>query len=216
MSVECEICQKTFSSRSVLYRHIREVHKIEQRRFQQWDFNIYNNKCFTCYTSFKYLKDLREHLVQSHDFVSETEELSFQTNDKFERWLEETCKKDKVQYILTRGVKKMTTELGSGKICWYSCNRSVRCVGKAIEKERKRTIKTQGSRKLNYACTSQIKLTEMDGFCFVTYYKTHYRHDKELKHLRITKSEKEVIAQKLLAGIPTSEWVNNRIFLKSC
>lgn len=205
MLLTCEVCQKVFTSGSVLYRHIREVHQIKQRFFQVHNFNYYNNKCFTCHTSFKYVKDLRDHLVQRHDFISEEEELKFKSFAEFESWLEQICKRDKVQYNLTRGSKKVN--LKGTKVNFYSCNRSIRNINKVPEKQRKRTTKTQGSRKLDYACTSQIKLTEVQGFYIVTYYKSHYRHEKDLKHLSIPKSDKHEIVKKLLAGIPTSEFV---------
>lgn len=211
MSTMCDICDKNFSTRSVLNRHLREVHEIETPLFLAYDFDRYNNKCFTCHHSFKYVKDLREHLTREHSFPSEVEELSFRNIGEFEEWLEETCKKDKVQYILTRGAAAVNLEEGLGKVSVYACNRSGR-KATVREEERKRNTKTQGSNKLNFACTSQIKLTEIDGFCFATYYKTHYRHDRDLKHLPISKTDKEKIAQKLIAGIPTKQLVNRRVF----
>lgn len=206
-SIKCPICEKTYATVSTLNRHIQEVHKIEERQPIEHEFNAYFNKCLTCHKSFKYLRYLREHLVQQHDFQSEIEEYSFGNKEAFEKWLEETCKAEKVQYILTRGAKKMQCEQGAATISLYYCNRSgVQTIRLPLE-QRKRATKMQGSRKLNYACTSQIKVTEMNGSYFVEYYKTHYQHDRELKHLSIPKSEKEEIAKKLLAGLTADELV---------
>lgn len=202
MSTACDVCEKTFTTRSVLNRHLKEVHKVKKQFFLSYDFDRYNNKCFACNRSFKYVKDLREHLVQEHNFQSEVEELSFRNVSEFEVWLEETCRTDKVQYILTRGTAAVNLEEGVGKVSVYCCNRSGKKVRTIPDEQRKRMTKTQGSSKLDFACTSQIKLTEIDGFCFATYYKTHYRHDRDLKHLPISKSDKEKIAQKLIAGTP--------------
>lgn len=188
-------------------RHSREVHKIARRHLSAHDFDVYNNKCFTCASSFKYVKDLREHLTREHDFRSEVEELSFRSFEEFETWLEETCRRDRVEYVLHRGKKAVNLEEGSGKVSMYVCNRSGKSMKIVPEEERKRTKKTHGSTKLKYACTSQIKLTEIDGFCFATYYKTHYRHDRDVQHLHIRKSDKEKIAQMLLGGHSTSALV---------
>lgn len=205
MSLNCDICAKTFTTNSVLYRHKRQIHKIVSKHYQQHDFNVHNNKCFTCYTSFKYIKHLRDHLVQQHNFVSDVEELSFRNLSEFENWLETICKRDKVQYVLMRGTKHVDLEIGRGRVSFYSCSRSVKKTQrKPSSPQRKRTTKT---RKLDYACTSQIKLTEVGGYCFATYFKTHYRHERDVKHLRILKSEREAIARKLLVGVPTSEFV---------
>lgn len=203
MSLKCNHCNQTLASKSSLNRHIKEVHKIEERPLHMSDFDTYNNKCLTCFKSFKSVKDLREHLVQQHNFISEEEELCFENIREFEKWLEEICKKEKVQYILSRGRFSLKKE--GRRVCLYYCNRSIRAGVHVRKEERKRITKRQGSRKLNYACTSQIKLTEVDGKCYVTYYKTHYMHDRNIKHLSILKSEKEEIAYKILAGTPTSK-----------
>lgn len=40
---------------------------------------------------------------------------------------------------------------------------------------------------------------------YVTYHKTHYNHKFEIQHVRISKTEREKIAEKLLAGLSVSE-----------
>lgn len=209
-SVKCHICEKTYTTVSILNRHIQEVHKVDERHLTENEFNAYHNKCLSCHNSFKYLRDLREHLVKTHDFVSEVEEHHFFDKEAFEEWFEETSKREKVQYILRRGIQKMRCHQGEGTISVYFCNRSGGQLATLPLERRKRATKKQGSRKLNFACTSQIKVTEVNGHFIVTYYKTHYQHDKDLKHLGLLKSEKEEIARKLLAGVTTDECVFTR------
>lgn len=76
-------------------------------------------------------------------------------------------------------------------------------VGKVQLKEnRQRSVKSQGSCKLNYTCTSQIVVKKTDEKRNVVYYKTHYGHEKDIRHLRISKKDRTAIAEQLANGVP--------------
>lgn len=58
---------------------------------------------------------------------------------------------------------------------------------------------------MKQSCTSQIivKRNTTTDECFVRYYKSHYLHnDTDIQHLQISKKDKEVIASKLVMGVP--------------
>lgn len=70
------------------------------------------------------------------------------------------------------------------------------------EKERKRSEKVQGSSKQNTACTSQLILSiSSTGEYVVEYFKNHYGHNFDLKHLHISENCRKNIASKLIMGV---------------
>lgn len=80
-------------------------------------------------------------------------------------------------------------------------------IPKANEKG-KRILKSQGSKKLNRYCTSQIIVDNYkSGKCEVKYHKTHYGHGIDIEHLKIPKSEKDIIASKLIMGVTKEKYV---------
>ncbi|XP_023014847.2 uncharacterized protein [Leptinotarsa decemlineata] len=89
-------------------------------------------------------------------------------------------------------------------ILYYNCNRSGKYQIKG--QERKRAIKSQGSCKVGHMCTSQIIVVKNGNDIYqVTYYSTHYGHDTEVQHVRMTKDEREKIASKLAEGVTNSK-----------
>lgn len=67
----------------------------------------------------------------------------------------------------------------------------------------KRASKVQGSKKINFNCTSQIKIevNKLNRSVFIKFYKTHYGHSIDLQHLKIPKTDRMTIAQKLASGV---------------
>ena len=80
------------------------------------------------------------------------------------------------------------------KTTYYYCNHTGMYCGKG---KRKRRLKTQGSCKIGGHCTSTLKLTEIvvhDKSEFeLEVCKTHYAHQKQLGHLRLSNTEKMLI-----------------------
>ncbi|KAJ8943228.1 hypothetical protein NQ314_009801 [Rhamnusium bicolor] len=74
-----------------------------------------------------------------------------------------------------------------------------------IDHSSKRMRKIQGSNKINYACTSQIRVIVNKNKCTAFYYKTHYGHNIDLQHLHIPKDERSIIAAKLSSGVSVSQ-----------
>lgn len=71
-----------------------------------------------------------------------------------------------------------------------------------LKEERKRSEKVQGSSKQNIACTSQIILTITSSGEYVTeYFKNHYGHNFDLKHLHISENCRRNIASKMIMGV---------------
>ncbi|KAH1021709.1 hypothetical protein HUJ04_011193 [Dendroctonus ponderosae] len=73
--------------------------------------------------------------------------------------------------------------------------------GKPSSQQRVRQLKSQASCKLDSACTSVLKLRHNEKKFYVHFQKTHYGHNLDLQHLRISKHDKGLIASKLIAGV---------------
>jgi len=102
------------------------------------------------------------------------------------------------EYILSSAKKgeMVTTK-------YYICHRS------GMYKEdvdsgyaRKRKLKSQGTCKLNFNCTSTIKCRVLNNCKHeVEFIKTHYGHQCDIQHLKISNTNSVEIASKLVAGV---------------
>ena len=86
------------------------------------------------------------------------------------------------------------------KISYYNCNRSGKYLAKGTGK---RKLKFQGSSKIGVHCTSTIQLIENSGTSLYQVHvcKTHYGHEMQLGHIRITEEDKRKIACKRKMGV---------------
>ncbi|KAJ8914301.1 hypothetical protein NQ315_011286, partial [Exocentrus adspersus] len=122
----------------------------------------------------------------------------------FQQWLS-SLSSDDVQYVRPKGAKV----INNSTVIYYNCSRSFMSRSNAkTTTSGKRLLKSQGSSKLNFNCTSQIKAVHEENKIIVTYYKTHYKHNKEIQHLRINEEDKRVIANKLLSGVSITKIVD--------
>ncbi|CAG9814036.1 unnamed protein product [Phaedon cochleariae] len=198
MGLKCIICETKFTTRTNLNKHMKNIHKLKPTTLcYDSDRSKWKNKCLEkgCNNSFRNNTDLINHLSESHDIKIESEEIEFVDKDEFLDWKSDIEKTFKSNYAITSGYSK------DQPVTYYSCNRSGKIPSRGSFKRRG---KIQGSCKLNSRCTSMIKLMEGTNKLSVTWVKTHYGHTTELEHLRISKTEKSIIASKLFSGVPPS------------
>lgn len=219
MDITCHSCQKSFSKRSNLNRHIREVHNLSTSAIA-YEKEVWNYKCFesNCNTSFQKSKGLIDHLQQKHNKHFEIEEIKLISQDgeffhsclkytnkqlflEFESW------KSKIEFDYKCRYVTSTTHHNNNTgetITYYYCSRS-KCGKPPPNKGRRRRLKAQGSCKLDFCCPSQIKLIEeglgSDKVLTVIWKKTHYGHTMDLQHLRLQKVEREKVAKQLINGL---------------
>ena len=114
---------------------------------------------------------------------------------EFRVWKIQIENTEKCNYVITRGTQRLSS---GNKRTYYVCNRS----GQYTRNIAKRAIKTQGTCKLNRACISQMNVThQCNGSILVERQKTHYGHSVDIQHLRLSKEEKNIIANKLIEGV---------------
>lgn len=186
-------CEKHFLSKGGYYRHIKKCHLRPEPQAVPG-----KTKCNEpgCLMTFKYIKDLRQHLNEKHQIQFDVEEKKFNTYSDFLKW--------KVNYESgTRSCfyhRKNLTRSGRRVEYWY-CNRSGSY--QSSIQSRRRKLKSQGLLKINNNCTSSIILSinEIDDTVQAVIHHTHYGHEAELVHLRIPKTDKQEIASKLLQGV---------------
>ncbi|XP_026810264.1 uncharacterized protein LOC113551897 [Rhopalosiphum maidis] len=186
-------CEKRFLSKGGYYRHIKTC---KLRPAQQVVTG--KTKCNEpgCLLTFKYIRDFRQHLNEKHQIKFDVEDKRFDNYADFLNW--------KVKYESeTRSCfyhRKNLSRSGRRVEYWY-CNRSGSY--QSALQSRRRKLKSQGILKINNNCTSSITLTinKIDDTVQAVIYHTHYGHEADLAHLRISKSVKLEIASKLLQGV---------------
>ncbi|KAG5882583.1 hypothetical protein JTB14_030132 [Gonioctena quinquepunctata] len=129
-------------------------------------------------------------IIQIPFLDMERKQLEFDTLEDFETWLLKFSEENNVRYLRNE----------KNNILYYSCNRSGKYQDKGIK--RNRALKSQGSCKVGHMCTSQIVVKNDNGVYSVIFYGTHYGHNTEVQHVRITKDNRTKIAAKLADGVP--------------
>ena len=113
----------------------------------------------------------------------------------FCRWKDEFEECNGINYIKSTGSKVINNE----SVEYYYCNRTgfFNTVSSG-----KRSLKSQGSCKLNSHCTASLTVRKtVEGTVEVEICSTHYKHTVSLEHLRIPKSKRIEIAKKLSDGV---------------
>lgn len=121
---------------------------------------------------------------------------------EFITWKSHEERENKVGYCKVRGTKRT----GETEKYYFECVRS--SLNHSLKDNRKRAIKSQGSCKMSFSCSSQIIVSRNSesGRCIVTYYKTHYGHEQDIQHLHLSKIDKNAIASKLILGVPPKRY----------
>ncbi|XP_040074593.2 uncharacterized protein LOC115323234 [Ixodes scapularis] len=194
---KCRICDKCFKKIYNLKRHLKEVHGESDASWVTLPFDSYSFACDLCPTaSFAFHGGLLHHFEAKHGFDARHEKLEFNSLKEFSDWREAEEGREHAHFVLRNGPKKRP---GNVLKRYYYCHRS----GSFQSTSRgKRQLKTQGSCKTNVECLATIRVTGKDGKVTVEYQAEHYGHPKELKHQRLSMTEKEALADKLKQGIP--------------
>lgn len=179
----CNFCEKSFSSKKNLSKHIRYVHKISNSVSTSF-FICKENVCSEKYISSK------QHLSKVHNFHFVSSELEFENMGEFNTWKSSYEETDSSNLSKSTGIKLLKNGY---KKYFFCCNRS------GIAKLKKNTDRiSQGSCKLGFNCAATIILTEKpNGKIDCVLYPDHYGHPKEIGTLNLTKGEKDQIALKL-------------------
>ncbi len=155
--------------------------------------------CLKCEEHFPNRDLLFQHYEVSHAIERDFKYLYFTSIEDFEKWLS-PC------YALKN---TWTTSLDTC-VLRYRCHRSgiYQDSFTGSNKKRKRRLRLGGTKKLQGFCIAEVTLRQRlsDGLCVVTLQATHVGHsihdDSEVRHMYLSRSEKEWIASQLLNGVP--------------
>lgn len=123
---------------------------------------------------------------------------------EFLRWKDEYERHEKTRFVKKSGSRIREEGIRVG---YYYCSRSGSYVSqsKGIKNPKKK-----GTAKTNVHCTASITCFELpDGKLEVKICSTHYGHDSELQHLRLTQTEKFQIVEQLCRGVPRDMVLDN-------
>jgi len=133
------------------------------RHIKEKHFRTCSFKCLEgCNLAFDESSELVSHLESVHYIDPEEEEYIFDDIGEFNEWLNELEDTLGYKYVKSQDIKsKFKTSI-------FSCYKDG----------------TEEPAMVLLGCTSQIKLTQEQGKCLVTYFKAHYGHSMEPQHLR--------------------------------
>ena len=150
--------------------------------------------CFSLYR-FSNVHKLEEHLTTHHILVLQIETFTFDSLDDFYQWKEEEEVHTSSWYV-----QKCAPQLINEKEHhYYYFNRA----GKYRSQSKgERSLKSQGTSKVVSHCCAHIHATinKKTNVITVHYNSTHYNHETQLGHVRITDTTRMTIAAKLKEG----------------
>ena len=138
-----------------------------------------------------------KHYREMHSLQIDFETLEFESFEAFKEWKIQMEKKTFASFVNMHGFKQRKNV----RKIKYTCHRSgnVTKKGKNI-----RALKTQGSNKINAYCPAEMNVEIHNGKCLVKFCKSHvgHRQDKDLGHLFLSTSDRQLIAAKIASEIP--------------
>eukprot|EP00794_Sanderia_malayensis_P017246 gene17246-18967_t len=191
---QCPLCSKTFTHRNGLYKHKKNKHTGEyQLGKEQEHVQCYICKDYRC----RGTAALVEHLHDVHDKDVEVKTTTFADMDEFMCWKEQIEKDTSSWFVRHRE----NSEARHHTTSYYYCNRTgnVKTTGNG-----KRSMKIQGSSKMNRTCSAFMKAKQEKESkqVYVEYCVKHVGHESKLGHLRISDDLRKKIAGKLAKKIP--------------
>ena len=141
------------------------------------------------------MSPLLQHLQQCHNKLVPVNVLTFATHSAFLEW-----KEDEEVRSFSRFVQRNKGRHGSeATVYYFYCNRSGFYTPRGNSK---RSLKAQGSSKLNCYCTAHIKAIVMpNGNVTVHYCSTHHNHKPDIAHLALPRHVRQLIATKIQQGV---------------
>ncbi|KAJ8927909.1 hypothetical protein NQ314_019539 [Rhamnusium bicolor] len=177
MSAMCKICEKEFSSQFNLNKHLENVHKTKPVAVS-YKKSVWSYKCEepSCNSSFYRNQGLIDHLLMCHNIEVESETRQFKTLQDFQEWKGDIEKATICNYVRLRSKK---TSASSGRqTFYYNCNRTGKlpCSKKGENKNGKEIV--------------------------AVWQETHYGHENEIQHIRLSRADRNAVASKLAAVVP--------------
>jgi hypothetical protein len=159
--------------------------------------NTREYSCPDCSFKHKNKRTMKFHYTTTHNYNLTTNSLSFNSFQEFEAWKDAITEKENVQYFIDN-----TNKIENGKRIHYYCHRNgfYKGRGKGLRK-----LKSNGSNKIDYHCPSSMVCDVLPERVDVKYCETHIGHSMKVGLLNLTKTEKDLISEKINMKIPYDE-----------
>ncbi|XP_042234198.1 uncharacterized protein LOC121874220 isoform X2 [Homarus americanus] len=191
----CPICHTVVASRQSLFKHRKRKHEevmedCEQRKTLQ---------CMECSLRFVVMKDLLGHYQAEHQRDIFLRAGHFKNKEEFMSWMKDVEKKTRARFVKHSG----QTQIKHAKVDYFYCNRSGSFVSKG---KGRRSIKAQGSSKINGICSAFIKVVHdrLLETCTTEFCLDH-SHECDITHLKLSDDLQTSIATKLAKGVEIDE-----------
>ncbi|XP_044749612.1 uncharacterized protein LOC123310226 [Coccinella septempunctata] len=200
----CHLCGKQFSSVSNKNRHLKKMHNqaLGGKKTKHVKCPLCSDEDKISFGSHEHLID---HLEQMHSLEIQQSSHHFENKEDFEAW--RSLSNRNVDYILERAVKTNSAQ----EYIYYNCNRSntIEYVSQCSQ----RNMKKGGSIKISGLCPSKISVKINSSGVVVKYIETHVGHNDELRSKRLSNTQQEMLANKLVAGVTKESVLEDARFI---
>uniref|UniRef100_A0A1B6CQR6 C2H2-type domain-containing protein n=1 Tax=Clastoptera arizonana TaxID=38151 RepID=A0A1B6CQR6_9HEMI len=190
---KCSLCNARYKESKCLRYHERKIHQIGDKPVSKL-----KRKCPICKIIFtggsSDKEDIHKHFEIDHNINLQREILQFSSIDNFFKWKREIEKKTTTFFIKQYALPTAMA---------FRCHRSGNYKKTGSDK---RSLKMIGSCKIDAFCPAMMKIKILENQSVKVFYiSKHIGHENELKHIQLTKEERNQIAIQLASKISYDE-----------
>lgn len=202
---KCPLCHKEFSTSGSLSKHKRRVHKVmpDPTKAARAGREVKCGEQDCAYVATR-RDDMRDHLVVEHGLSLVEVQEEFESMNDFREWMDLVSRANRTQFAA-----RASDTQARATVHRYVCHRSG--LSNLKTTARRRRIKSQGSCKMGGWCTAYLNAREclLTGAVRVNGCLTHYGHDMDVVHLRISAADRRAILAEIRRGVPFDRILEN-------
>lgn len=195
---KCPLCHKEFSTSGSLSKHKKRVHKVmpDPTKAARVGRQVKCGEKDCPYVATR-RDDMRDHLVLEHGFALVEVQEEFESMLDFREWMDFVARANRTQFAA-----RASDTQARATVHRYVCHRSG--LSNLKTTARRRRVKSQGSCKMGGWCTAYLNAREclLTGAVRVNGCLTHYGHDMDVAHLRISAADRKAILAEIRRGVP--------------
>lgn len=201
----CPLCHKEFSTSGSLSKHKRRVHKVmpDPTKLSRVGRQVKCGEQGCTYIATR-RDDMRDHLVIEHGLSLVEVQEEFESMADFREWVDLVSRANRTQFAA-----RASDTQARATVHRYVCHRSGLSNLKTTARQRR--VKSQGSCKMGGWCTAYLNAREclLTGTVRVNGCLTHYGHDMDVAHLRISAADRRAILAEIRSGVPFDRILEN-------
>lgn len=202
---KCPVCYKEFSTSGSLSKHKRRVHKLmpDPTKAARAGREVRCGEQDCTYVATR-RDDMRDHLVVEHGLSLVEVQEEFESMKDFREWMDLVSRANRTQFAA-----RASDTQARATVHRYVCHRSG--LSNLKTTARRRRIKSQGSCKMGGWCTAYLNAREclLTGAVRVNGCLTHYGHEMDVVHLRISAADRRAILAEIRRGVPFDRILEN-------